>query len=191
MLCYKEVELQQFESVKQKLLSTAIEICKENPNRLASGRVHPDIFFKEVKGFSDELVEKFGLMNAVLVFNIGHSNKYLMGENSIHRDHDDGQSKICRLNLPLLNGDSVETRFYNLRKDGTDPRPTDYKSKLKPFENYYLKDCEQIDKLHLTKPVIFNIKSIHSLYHIPNKPLPRIICSIEFKSDLLMRPFLQ
>lgn len=190
MLCYKEVELQQFESVKQKLLSTAIEICKENPNRLVSDILHPDIFFKKSKSLKDELEEKFGLINAVVVFNIGHSNKYLMGENSIHRDSP--KYKNCRLNLPLLNGDSVETRFYNLKKDGADPRLTNNKkSEWKPLESYHLKDCEQIDKLELTKPVIFNIKSIHSLYHIPNKPLPRIICSIEFKSDLLMRSFLQ
>lgn len=96
---------------------------------------------------------------------------------TIHIDHDTQSN--CRINIPVLNCDSSETRFFTISEE---PVKVLQKNgipllKLNPLA------CTQVDKFELTKPVVFRNNQPHQVVSY-NENQPRISCTIGFHENL-------
>lgn len=96
---------------------------------------------------------------------------------TIHIDHD--RHSNCRINLPILNCEDTETRFY---KTLVEPIKT-LQANGVPFLNLDPAKCVQVDQFYLTQAVIFRNDQPHQV--ISNNPnTPRISCTIGFNEDI-------
>jgi hypothetical protein len=98
-----------------------------------------------------------------------------LGNNSLHRDT---SIETCRLNWPILNSASIETRLYNSTAEP--------KQHVLPTGETYLtyreNDCREIARLYMTKPTLLHVHTIHGLFRASG-PLPRYILSFNFAND--------
>lgn len=102
--------------------------------------------------------------------------------------HVDSSVLNTRINIPILNCDNTETRFWRVvndrsrrQTDWDNQRPEDW-----PAVSYLLfeeEDCELVDKYCLTQPSLIRINEPHDIimYH---ENYPRIACSIGFNTDI-------
>lgn len=93
--------------------------------------------------------------------------------------HADTSIESCRLNWPILNGTSLETRMFR-----TSAEPI--KKVLETGETYLTykeEDCKLIESFFLTQPVIMSVHTIHGLYRTQG-PLPRYVLSFNFEPDI-------
>jgi hypothetical protein len=96
-----------------------------------------------------------------------------------HTLHKDTAQEAVRLNWPVLNGPSIETKFF---KSVSDPNRT-FLSTGESYLKYQEQDCVQIDSFRLTKPSLIHVHTIHGLYRASG-PLPRYILSFKFHSSI-------
>ena len=96
---------------------------------------------------------------------------------TIHIDND--KFSKCRINIPLLNCDNSETRFFTV-----DEPPT---LVVQPNGITFLKvnpaRCVHVDQYYLTQPVVFRNNEPHQVVSY-NENQPRIICTIGFHEDI-------
>ena len=99
-----------------------------------------------------------------------------LGKNSLHRDT---SVEEYRLNWPVLNSGSIETRFFTSSVEpGKLILPTG-----ETYLTYREDECELIDTLVMRYPTIIRVHTIHGLYHNGGK-LPRYILSFNFEKEL-------
>jgi hypothetical protein len=99
-----------------------------------------------------------------------------LGPKSLHRDT---SVESCRLNWPVINSNSIETRLFS---------STAEPSKLvlptgETYLTYQEQDCELIDSFLMTKPTALHVHTIHGLYRATG-PLPRYVLSFNFDQDI-------
>ena len=99
------------------------------------------------------------------------------GGNSLHRDTGAEQ---YRLNWPILNGASIETKFFS---SSAEPKKM-YLSTGNSYLKYTEDQCTLETSNVITKPTIINAHTIHSLYRIGTE-FPRIILSFKFKNKIV------
>ena len=94
----------------------------------------------------------------------------------IHRDY---TIYSTRINLPILNCDLTETKFYTTTKEP--------EKLLLPNGITYLsfkeEDCLQVDSLCLSKPALIRIQELHQVCSY-NPKLPRVSCTIGFHENI-------
>ena len=100
----------------------------------------------------------------------------VLGAKSIHADT---SIESCRLNWPILNGASVETRMFKTLAEPIKKILTTGETYL----TYKEEDCELIESFFLTQPVIMSVHTIHGLYRAQG-PLPRYVLSFNFEPDI-------
>lgn len=101
----------------------------------------------------------------------------ITNERTLHRDTSE---ESCRLNWPVLNSTSIETRMYRSQSEPTKmylPSDTSYL-------NYRIDQCEFVGSFRMHRPTVLRVHSIHALFHVPNTPLPRYILSFRFPRDI-------
>jgi|APFre7841882654_1041346.scaffolds.fasta_scaffold315291_1 hypothetical protein len=96
---------------------------------------------------------------------------------TIHIDHDTQSN--CRINIPVLNCDNTETRFFTISEE---PVKVLQKNGI-PLLKINPLACTQVDKLELTRPVVFRNNQPHQVVSF-NKSQPRISCTIGFYEDI-------
>lgn len=130
---------------------------------------------QDVLGKVPELIEMVKPLNITI--------KYLaffitdMPYGTIHIDSD-RQSK-CRINIPVVNCDDSETRFFIMSEEPIKVLQKNGISllKLNPAA------CTQVDKFELTRPVVFRNDQPHQVVSY-NEIQPRISCTIGFYENL-------
>ena len=94
--------------------------------------------------------------------------------------HIDTKYSKARINLPILNCENTETRFYTMP---TDSRQLSFQKNGVPFYKLDTTKCEWVDQFYLTQPVVFRNNQPHNV--ISNNPLtPRVSCTIGFNEDI-------
>jgi len=97
--------------------------------------------------------------------------------------HIDYASDSCRLQWPVHNPHSVDTAWYEARKE-------DQIIQVLPNGVYYVsyknQDCKEIVRLNITKPTIIRVDQPHSVLRNSDSPLdfPRVAFSFAFDNDL-------
>jgi len=98
-------------------------------------------------------------------------------EGLIHID-EDTYSK-CRINIPVLNCENTETKFYT-----TDIEPiTIHQSNGVSLKKINQQNCIYVDSYYLTQAVIFRNTEPHQVV-VNHDNMPRISCSIGFFEDI-------
>lgn len=151
--------------------------------------VQQDKFFTACPELRNLIETYYGKINRTTLF-VVNSDQVMrkIGNNYIHID---GDKPHARLNWPVLNPESIVTRFFKA-EDG-------YLGEKKRFRedapstiysiNYDASRCTQVDEVCINQPVIFNVKQPHGLFRAPG-PLPRIMISFNFYDDSPLRSLL-
>jgi hypothetical protein len=99
--------------------------------------------------------------------------------NVVQPPHKDNSDQILAVNFPVDNCNEVETVFYddtNVRSVLLHTRATNV-----PYHHYLLGDRKPTTRYILSKPVILNVKKIHSVVNTTNKD--RISLSFRFEQE--------
>ena len=181
MPCYKELDLDNYKDSVDEFLPKIIELLED------SNQFYNDldpIWF--VNNCPSKLLKQIsdigGEISLPFVLKVSNENVHNANSKSIHVD---GGIADYRLNLPLLNSDSVETRFYRV-KDSDNPNPRVVNPYGSVANFYKEEDLELIDQLVITRPLIFPVKIPHGLFVIKQQ-LPRYVLTIQFESDAKLR----
>lgn len=155
--------------LKEYFLNKNPEFISDNGQ--GSWRLAPENIHDEVP----ELKDFFKPLNLNILF-VGFFVSF-KNESSIHIDNDE---KPCRINLPVLNCEDTETRYYKLKK-------LDYNTKSQQngltYKLLEKENCEQVDKFLLTRPVLMRVLEPHQVV-INSNTFPRVSCTVQFEEDI-------
>lgn len=176
---FQELDIPAFNAIQQKLIPYVLE----NYPGLTQFWNHVDQaqLFDKVPELKHALIELTGqapLKTYLLIVPNGpdHIINAKLGANSIHQDT---SKESARLNWPILNANSIETKLF---KSTAEP-----KKLLLPSGETYLtyqeSECEFIDSFCMTKPTVLHVHTIHGLYRATG-PLPRYILSFNFDQPI-------
>lgn len=183
MHCYKELHLEGYENSIDELLPKITSLFEESKDFY--NIIDLDWFlFNCPKKLLNQLKDIGGEIFRPIVLKVSNNNPQKTNSNSIHVD---GGIVDYRLNLPLLNSDSVETRFYQIIIDNPNAKIVNNYGSVANF--YKEEDLELIDRLVITKPVIFPVKIPHGLFVIKPR-FPRYMLTIQFESDTKLKRYL-
>jgi len=124
-----------------------------------------------------ELQELFKPMGLTI-----HFAAFFVSENRsslIHIDAD--KNSNARINLPVLNCENTETRFYK-----SDYPPV--KRQQPDGINYWYIDpvtCTHVDSFFLNEPVIFKVNEPHQVIGESVTTIPRVSCTIGFTQEII------
>lgn len=178
--CYKELNIDNFDAIQSKLIPYITETYPDKKNFW--NVVIQETLYNAVPEFKSCLEKTFGsIPHRLFLLVVPYSPdisaiKKFTDENSLHQD-----STIYpyRVNWPILNSDSVETRFFTSNETPTIvPLPTG-----QTYKCYQYSDCTEIESFCLRKPTVFNTSIIHGLF-LKKPVLPRYILSLEYEFDL-------
>ena len=94
----------------------------------------------------------------------------------IHKDYTDYSARI---NVPVLNCEHTETKFYTTTAE---PK-IDLLGNGVTYLSYKEEDCTLVDSFCLSKPTVLRVHELHQV--CSNNPnFPRVSCTIGFNEDL-------
>lgn len=139
--------------------------------------------YQKIPKFKEFITKHFGTIAKlyILVVQEPPKDKNVLDDNSIHKDTG---TEMYRLNWPLQNGDTIETRFYSTNGN---EKKLDLPSG-QTYISFNVNDCKHEASLVLTKPTLFNVKEAHGLYQHKDA-FPRILMSIKFENDISIDDF--
>ena len=177
---FREFDVENFEVIQEKLVPYIIE---KHPKLMQFwNNVNQDELFLIVPELLDAIISITGqkpLKTYILVVPYAPAeilNKRL-GANSLHKDT---STEICRLNWPVLNSSSIETKIFESTAEPTKLLLDTGQTYLRFNES----DCQEIGNYRQTKPTILNVHNIHGLYRVENSPLPRYVLSFNFDQPI-------
>lgn len=178
--CYKEIDVENFDVIQSKLIPY---ITETYPNKIDFWNVViQETLYDAVPEFKTCLENTFGStphrIFLLVIPNVPDVSliKKFIDENSLHQDT---TIYPYRLNWPILNSDSVETKFFvSDQQPLVVPLPTG-----QTYKCYQYNNCQEIESFFLNKPTVFNTSVIHGLF-LKKPVLPRYILSLEYEFDL-------
>lgn len=181
---YKFVDIDDYNKLKQSLvkyiantMSNSDQVYNELENSLFKQHCSTQLYQK--------ILDIGGEIFRTWILKIDKNNLHrFKTTSSIHIDT--GIAKY-RLNLPLLNAESVETKFFKI---------INYNPEMRVINNYNVSteffqesDCSFRDSYIMSKPLVLNVKEPHGLFIVDNK-WPRYILTIQFVDDKKLKSFL-
>lgn len=126
------------------------------------------------------LESKFGPMERVIVFKMTADNMNRLGDRFIHVD---SGAQHARLNWPILNPNSVITKYFDVVTDS--PAPTRHMINL-PYNDYIdiypPETCQEIDAVCIDEPTIFTVRHPHGMF-VNGDQWPRVMASFNFRTN--------
>ena len=103
--------------------------------------------------------------------------------------HRRGHSKIgnqhARLNWPILNPNSVITKYFDIVSDTLAPTRHMINPPYRDYIDVYpLAVCQEVDQVCIDEPTIFSVAQPHGMF-VNGDQWPRIIVSFNFHSNVL------
>lgn len=176
---FKELDIKDFDIIQLKLVPYILE---KYPGLIQFwNHVDQQDLFDAVPELEHALKNSVGqlpLKSYLLVVPNGpaHLVNAKLGANSIHRDT---SAESTRLNWPILNPASIETRMFD-----TQAEP---KKLILPTGQTYLtyqeSECNLIGSFCLSKPTALHVHTIHGLYRVADA-LPRYVLSFNFEHSI-------
>ena len=174
---YKEFEIDNFENLQAQVIPYVLKLCKgidQFWNNIDTTMLLTNL--PELNQAVYSIVGQYPIIAYLLA--VGGTEEQLsnmLDDNSLHRD----SGPQYRLNWPILNANSIETKFFTSAAEPT-------KTLAGPdaaYFRYHRKDCSLQDSYILTKPTLINVQQIHGLYRIKDK-FPRIALSFKFPEEI-------
>ena len=167
MLYYKRLENINWKPVQEKVLNYINNFShlylKQNLFYLKTDTQH-------VIDHVPEIVELFRSMNLTIKqisFVVLYQQKL-----NIHIDNTD---EVARINIPILNCNGTETRFYRARKTPT----LLFKHNNVSYYPLTEENCDLVDVVEIDVPTIIRIKEPHGVF-VNHDKYPRITCIVSF-----------
>jgi hypothetical protein len=137
------------------------------------------------------LIENYfdATLERVVVFKMTAESMHTLGDKFIHID---SGPRSVRLNWPILNPASVETKYFKITD--ADYRPRRHYINP-PFKDYIdicdAACCEEVDSVCVDRPTIFTVSQTpHGMYAAGDQ-WPRIMCSFNFVDDTNLVKYLE
>jgi len=176
---YRELDVENFEDMQSKLIPYILSTYK---NRFQFwNHLDHDKLMEAVPDLPDTLEKIIGQrpIQTYLLAVADFPEELLsqrLGANSLHADT---SVESTRLNWPILNTTSIETKLFT---SDAEPR-TQILSSGEKYLLYKERDCKQVASFKMTKPTLLHVHTIHGLYKAEG-PLPRYILSFKFDQDI-------
>lgn len=173
---FREYDVENFDNIQSRLISYVLETY---PNKTTFwNHVDQDALFEHVPELNLAIVSITGQMpQKTYLLVVPESETYeRLGARSLHRDT---SIESCRLNWPVSNSSSIETRFFN---STAEPKKL-ILATGETYLNYQEHECQLIDSFLMTKPTLLHVHTIHGLYRSTG-PLPRYILSFKFENSI-------
>jgi hypothetical protein len=122
-----------------------------------------------------ELADMFQPLNLTIRYVAFFISKYQYG--TIHIDAD--LVSKARINLPVLNCENTETRFFTTNAE---PKKI-FQANGVPLMKIDPSTCTHVDQFYLTQPVVFRNTEPHQVVS-NNTNHPRISCTVAFNEDI-------
>lgn len=176
---FKEFEADDFEAIQAKLVPYVLSVCTDFTqfwNHIDVGELLTSI--PELESAIYQMTGQSPFRAYVLTVKDAPLDVLdsKMNGNSLHRDT---SKERYRLNWPIFNSASVETRFFT-----SDAEPTKL---ILPTGQIYLRyteeQCVFKDSNILSKPTLIDTYAIHGLYRRGTK-FPRFVLSLNFEKDI-------
>lgn len=176
---YRELEVPDFESIQTTLISyvlTRYPGLYQFWNHVDQDELHAHV--PALRPAIQQITGQTPLKTYLLVVPNGpeHMVNARLGGASLHSDT---SVESTRLNWPVLNGTSIETRLFTSTAEPA-------KITLPTGETYltYREDqCTQVGSFYMTRPTLLHVHTIHGLYRAAG-PLPRYILSFNFEHPI-------
>jgi hypothetical protein len=125
----------------------------------------------------------------VIVFKMTQESIGQLGYKSIHVD---SGPRMVRLNWPILNPESVITKYFKITDPAAQPTRHLINPPYKDYFNLYKSDiCQEVSSVCINQPTIFAVgQTPHSMFAAGNQ-WPRIICSFNFVDDTNLIKYLE
>lgn len=176
---YREFDIESFESLQARLIPyvlTKYPGLYQFWNHVDQGDLfdHVPELLTAVQGITGQTPLKTYLL--VIPDAPEHMVLAKLGAASIHCDT---STESCRLNWPILNGISIETRMFETHGDPQQVvLPTN-----QIYLTYHEDQCRLVDSFYLVRPTVMRVHTAHGLYRAPG-PLPRYVMSFNFEQDI-------
>lgn len=176
MKYYKEIEFPNFEKCDQEL--------KEYFNYLYPDKTKAKNFFnfpsKEVfVKMCPTVVQGFEILGLHFkgIFMIS------VVEDTNRNIHIDGSPHPCRLQWPVLNKSSVETVWYDAKKED---QIQEILPNGVPYISYRIQDCKEVARKNITGPTVIRVEEPHAVSRTTDDPayFPRVAFSFAFEETL-------
>jgi hypothetical protein len=184
--CYADIpDWKKYQSDLQKFIIDSVADTEEiyNYADLEKFKQHCNEVIQLIELYFDSKIER------VIVFKMTQLSMNNLGNKFIHID---SGPRSARLNWPILNPQSVVTKYFKI----TDP---DYQP-ARHFINPPFKDyidicdaacCEEVDSVCVDQPTIFTVdQTPHGMYTAGDQ-WPRIMCSFNFNDDTNLIKYLE
>jgi len=178
---FKEFDVDNFDVIQSKLIPHVLSFAQNYTNTWNEIDVGPVLVaVPELKSAIKSITGKLPTKCIVFAYPIEPLDvmdaKY--GKYSLHQDGNRGFSQY-RLNWPILNGTSIETKFFS---SSAEPKKLQLPTG-QTYLGYQEDECVFETSNILTKPTIINVYAIHGLYRI-GTVFPRIILSFDCGNDI-------
>lgn len=175
--CYIDIpDWQLVQPALQKFVTESVKNSSEIYNYIDLARFRhncPEITTL-IESYFDSQIER------IVVFKMTQESMQRLGHKFIHID---SGLKTARLNWPILNPNSIVTKYFKI----VDPEYCPSRHFINPpFKDYIdICDpavCEEISSVYVNQPTVFNVKTPHGMFQSGND-WPRIIASFNFVDD--------
>lgn len=179
MKSFSELEISNFEAIQRNLVPY---ILKKYPRRFRFwNHIDQTDLFSAVPELKSTIVDVIGQAPVKsYLFAVPRAPSFILayklGGKTIHRDTG---NETARLNWPVLNSSSIETRFFTSSVEPTKTTRADSGETWR----YQESDCELIDQFCMTRPAVLHVHTIHGLYRAAG-PLPRYVLSFKFEHPI-------
>lgn len=100
--------------------------------------------------------------------------------------HIDEFPVTAKINIPILNYQLAVNEWYNIPehvKNQYKPTVNQFGKEFWSFKNIDLSQCELIDSITLTKPIVFNSRVPHCVKILPGCQFPRVVMPVMFINE--------
>jgi hypothetical protein len=185
-MVYREFDIETFDSIQEKLVPYMLEKYSEVQhfwNEIDQEHLFSQVpeLLQALQNLTTQSPKNTYLL--VIHHSLEHMDTARLGDTLLNLGpatiHKDTCKESTRLNWPVLNGSSIETRMFETQNNLENVVSVGGSS----FNELKEEHCKLIASFFLTKPTVMHVHTAHGLYRAPG-PLPRYILSFNFKQDI-------
>lgn len=183
--CYADIpNWQTYQPAFENFVLSRIENSAEMYNHVSK-----ELLNQHCPALTEMLTSNFGQIERVIIFKMTESDLANKLENNFI--HVDSGIQTARLNWPILNPNSVITKYFHVANIGYTPRRHYINPPYKDYIDIYdAAHCQEVDLVCVDRPVVFNVFKPHGMFANGNA-WPRIMASINFQDNAVLEKYLQ
>jgi hypothetical protein len=145
-------------------------------------------FRSECAALAHLLETQLGKLERLAIFKMDHESMKRLKDNAIHID---SGLQTARLNWPILNPNSVVTKYFKITDPDYQPTRYFFNPPYKDYIDIYdSAHCKEVDSVCIDQPTVFNVFKPHSMF-VNGDVWPRVMASFNFLDPAVLAKYLE